>query len=72
MFKEYFTNYHSPTDMCNKLIDPENVRINEMQVDSIKKTLTRMKNSIEKVPKKYDFRIKRTKKQWYCWKDSWF
>ena len=58
LFKAYFTEYESPSSMYNKLINSGNVRINKSQVDSIKKTLTRMKKSIKKVPKKYDFRIK--------------
>ena len=58
MFKKYFTNYQTQSNIYNKLIDPENVRINKIQVDSIKKTLNRIKKSVEKVPKKYKFRIK--------------
>ena len=43
--------------MYNQLINPENVRIIKIQVDSIKKTLTRMKRSIEKVSENKTFKI---------------
>ena len=43
--------------MYNQLINPENVRIIKIQVDSIKKTLTRMKRYIEKVSENKTFKI---------------
>ena len=48
--------------MYNQLINPENVRIIKIQVDSIKKTLTRMKRSIEKVSENKAFKIDENEK----------
>ena len=51
MFKKYFTNYRSPSDMYKKLRETEGKKKkkNEDQVYLIKKVLNRMKKIIEKV-----------------------
>ena len=49
MFKKYFTNYRSPSDMYKKIRETEGKK-NGDQVYLIKKVLNRMKKIIEKVP----------------------
>ena len=48
MFKKYFTNYQSPSDMCKNLRDTE-VERNENRVYLIKLVLDRMKKIIKNV-----------------------
>ena len=57
LLQKYFTDYQSSSNMYNKLINPENVRIIKILVDSIKKRLTRVKKSIEKVSENKTFKI---------------
>ena len=47
MFKNYFTNSQSPSDMCKKLRDTEGNE-NEDQVQAIKKMLDKMKKCIKR------------------------
>ena len=47
MFKNYFTNSQSPSDMCKKLRDTEGNK-NEDQVQAIKKMLDKMKKCIKR------------------------
>ena len=61
MFKEYFTNYQSPSDMCKKLRMTEGER-NEDQVYVIKKVLDKMKKTIKNVPENRTFKIEDNKK----------
>ena len=61
MFKEYFTNYQSPSDMCKKLLMTEGER-NEDQVYVIKKVLDKMKKTIKNVPENRTFKIEDNKK----------
>ena len=49
MFKKYFTNYRSPSDMYKKIRETEGKK-NGDQVYLIKRVLNRMKKIIEKVP----------------------
>ena len=37
LFKEYFTDYQSPSNMYKKLIETENTELNKIKVDFIKK-----------------------------------
>ena len=60
-FKEYFTNYRSPSDMYKKLRETEGGR-NEDQVYVIKKVLNKMKKTIKNVPKNKRFKIEENKK----------
>ena len=50
MFKKYFTNYQSSSDMYKKLRETEGER-NEDQVYVIKKVLNKMKKTVKNVPK---------------------
>ena len=49
LFKKYFTDYRSPSDMYKTLRETEGKK-NEDQVYLIKKVLKRMKKTIEKLP----------------------
>ena len=49
MFKKYFTNYRSPSDVYKKIRETEGKK-NGDQVYLIKRVLNRMKKIIEKVP----------------------
>ena len=62
LFREYFNDYQSPSGMFTKLSETEGAAVNEVQVDLIKKILTKMKKSIENVPKKDEFKIKENKR----------
>ena len=61
MFKEYFTNYQSPSDMYKKLRMTEGER-NEDQIYVIKKVLDKMKKAIKNVPENKTFKIEYNKK----------
>ena len=50
MFKKYFTDYQSPSDMYKKLRETEGTR-NENQIFLIKEVLNRMKKGIKNVSK---------------------
>ena len=50
MFKKYFTDYQSPSDMYKKLRETEGTR-NENQILLIKEVLNRMKKGIKNVSK---------------------
>ena len=50
MFKKYFTDYQSPSDMYKKLCETEGTR-NENQIFLIKEVLNRMKKGIKNVSK---------------------
>ena len=61
MFKKYFVNYLSPSDMYKKLRETEGER-NESQVYSIKKVLKRLKETIKNVSNDKKFIIEENKK----------
>ena len=61
LFKEYFTNYRSPSDMYKKLRETEGEK-NEDQVYVIKKVLNKMKKAIKNVPENKRFKIEENKK----------
>ena len=61
LFKEYFTNYQSPSDMYKKLRMTEGER-NEDQIYVIKKVLDKMKKTIKNVPENKTFKIEYNKK----------
>ena len=50
MFKKYFTDYQSPSDMYKKLCETEGTR-NENQILLIKEVLNRMKKGIKNMSK---------------------
>ena len=57
LFKEYFTDYQSPSNMYKKLSETENAEINKTKVDFIKKILSRLQRTIDYVPKNNTFKI---------------
>ena len=63
-FREYFTNYQSPSDMYEKLRETEGA-VNEHQVDLIKKILAKMKKKTLKMYLKKHLRLKRMKDNRY-------
>ena len=61
MFKKYFANYQSPSDMYKKLLETEGER-NEDQVYLVKKVLNKMKETIKNVPENNTFVIEENEK----------
>ena len=61
LFKEYFTNYRSSSDMYKKLRNTEG-EWNEERVFSIREVLNKMKKIIENVPENKTFKIEKNKK----------
>ena len=61
LFKEYFTNYQSPSDMYKKLRKTESER-NKDRVYLIKLKLDRMKKVIENLSENRKFILKKTKR----------
>ena len=61
MFKKYFNNYRSPSDMYKKLCKTEGKK-NEDQVYLIKEVLNRMKEAIKNVPENEKFKIEKKTK----------
>ena len=65
LFKNYFTNYRSPSDMYGKLIDTKGT-VNEYRVYLIKEVLTKMKkNRLKMCLKIRHLRLKRMKDSRY-------
>ena len=60
MFKKYFTNYRSPSDMYKKLHETED-RTNENQVYLIKEVLNTMKKTMKDVSENRRFMIEENK-----------
>ena len=61
LFKEYFTDYKSPSNMYKKLCETEGA-VNEVRVDSIKKILSKLQRTIDYVPKDNAFKIQENEK----------
>ena len=61
LFKNYFTNYQSPSDIYKKLRKTEGEK-NEDQVYAIKKVLDKIKNLLKKCLKIKNLRLKNTKR----------
>ena len=61
LFKIYFTNDRSPSDIHKQLRETESA-VNDLQVNLIKKVLARMKKNIENTPKDNAFKIKQNEK----------
>ena len=51
LFKAYFTDYQSLSSMYSKLSETENTEINKIRVNLINKVLTKLKRTIETIPK---------------------
>ena len=61
-FKEYFTNYQSPSNIYEKLIETENAEINQTKVDFIKNILSKLLKTSDYVPKYNTLKIEETEK----------
>ena len=61
LFKEYFTNYQSPSDMYKKTRETAGAR-NENRVHLIKMVLDKVKKVIENVPENKTFKIEEKEK----------
>ena len=61
LFKEYFTDYQSLSNMYKKLSETEGA-VNEVQVGSIKKVLSKLERIIDYVPKDNAFKIEENEK----------
>ena len=57
LFKEYFTDYQSPSNMYKKLSETENAEKNQTKVDFIKKILSKLQKTIDYVLKDNTFKI---------------
>ena len=62
LFKEYFTNYQSPSNIYEKLIETENAEINQTKVDFIKNILSKLLKTADYVPKYNTLKIEETEK----------
>ena len=62
MFKKYFTDYQSPSNIYKNLSETENAEINKSKVDFIKKVLNKLKKTVDYVPKDNTFKIKENEK----------
>ena len=58
LFKEYFTDYQSPSNMYKKLIETENAKINKTKVDFIKKILNKLQRAADYVLRSKNFNTK--------------
>ena len=61
LFKEYFTDYQSPSNMYKKLSETEGA-VNEVRVDSIKKVLSKLQRTIGYVSNDNAFNIEENEK----------
>ena len=61
LFKKYFTNYQSPSNMYKKLSETK-AALNEVRVDSIKKVLSKLQRIINMHLKMMHLRLKRMKR----------
>ena len=62
LFKEYFTDYQSPSNMYKKLSETENAEINKTKVDFIKKILSKLHITADYAPKDNPFKIEENEK----------
>ena len=62
LFKKYFTDYQSPSNMYKKLSETENAEINKTKVDFIKKILSKLQKTVDYVPKDNTFKIEENEK----------
>ena len=61
LFKAYFTDYQSPSDIYKKLSETKGA-VNEVQVDSIKKVLGKLQRIIDYAPQDDVFKIEENEK----------
>ena len=62
LFKKYFADYQSPSNMYKKLCETENAEINKTKVDFIKKILNKLQKTVDYVPKDNTFKIEENEK----------
>ena len=62
LFKEYFTDYESPSNIYRKLIETENAEINKIKVDFIEKILSKLQRTVDYVPKDNTIKIEENEK----------
>ena len=62
LFKAYFTDYQSPSNIYKKLVETENTKTNKNKADLIKETLSGLQKTIHYVPKENAFKIEENKK----------
>ena len=61
LFKQYF-NYQSPSNMYKILSETGNTELNQIKVDFIKKTLSKLQKIIDNVPKDKTYKIEKNEK----------
>ena len=61
LFKIYFTDYQSPSNMYKKLSEIEGA-VNKVQLDSIKKLLSKLQRIVDYLPKDNAFKIEENEK----------
>ena len=61
LFKQYF-NYQSPSNMYKILSETGNTELNQIKVDFIKKTLSKLQKIIDNVPKDKTYKIEENEK----------
>ena len=61
-FKEYFTDYQSPSNMYRNLSKTENAKINKTKVNFIEKILSKLQRTVDYVRKIIHLRLKRMKR----------
>ena len=61
LFKKYFTDYQSPSNMYKKLSKTEGT-VNEVRVDSIKKVISKLQRIIDYIAKDNAFKIEKNEK----------
>ena len=62
LFKEYFSDDQSASNVFKKLCEGKHAEINKTQVDLIKKVLSRLQRTIDYVPKGKIFKIEENEK----------
>ena len=62
LFKEYFTDYKSPSNMSEKLIETEDAEVNKIKADFIKKILSKLQKTVDCVTKYDTLKTKENKK----------
>ena len=62
LFKEYFADYQSPSNVYKKLIETENGEIFKTKVDLTKKILSKLQKTIDYVPKYDTLKIQENEK----------
>ena len=62
LFKNYFTDYQSPSNMYKKLIETQKAEIHKTKVDFVKKILSKLQKTVDYVPKDNIFKIEKNEK----------